>query len=627
MTLLAAETVSKRFNKQIILDDVSFTIQQGDRIGLVGKNGIGKTTLLELLAGRQGLDHGTITRAKNCAVDYVEQEKDDYAHMGLLEFVVDARRDLLDLRQQIVELEEQLERAPHDRHSLTKLGELQHDYEAADGFHLEQRCRTILTGLGFPESRFDDVIGRFSGGEKNRAGLARLLAGKGNLLLLDEPTNHLDIESTTWLEQYLTELNRACIIVSHDRAFLTATAQQVWEMAYGKLDVYVNGFERYLVERDERRRLAEHRHRHQQEEIRRIEDFVRRNIAGQKTRQAQSRQKYLNRLRRLPPPKAEASGPAITMTSSGRSFAHVLAVDSVSLGYGSEPVVSEVTFDMYRGDKVGLIGRNGSGKTTLLRALTGELEPIGGSVSIGNNVDVAYFDQDLSDLNETATVLDNIWELEPTAESGRMRSFLARFGFTGDDVFKVVSALSGGEKTKLSLARLLYHPANLIIMDEPTNHLDIYAREALEEALTEYDGTVLIVSHDRHFLDRVAQRIIYVDGGRAQVYDGNYSYFREKSAPAPEAPASREQPGKQAYLEFKELSRRRARHKKELQSAQSRIEDTERELERITADVEHNIPRHDWEALQAAAEKKKELENRLLELYVHLDELRSQTID
>ncbi len=626
MTLVAVEHISRKFNSQVILDDVSFPIQDSDRIGLVGRNGIGKTTLLEMLAGKQEPDSGTVVRAKGTIVDYVEQEKDEYLEFTIFDFVAAARQDILDLRKEIARLEHHLEKQPHDEEALQQLGSLHQKFEALNSHALENDISTILLGLGFPLSRHHDKLKHLSGGEKNRAGLARLLAGRGNLLLLDEPTNHLDIESTMWLEQYLKQLNAACMVVSHDRAFLSNTVDQIWEIGFGKIDVYHGGFEKYLVDRDERKRLHEHKYRHQQEEIKRLEDFVRRNMAGQKTRQAQSKLKYLARIERIPPPKGDGKGPLIRVESSGRSFNHVLAVENLSLGYNGFPVVQDVQFDLFRGDKVGLIGRNGSGKSTILKALLGEIAPLEGSLRLGTNVDVAYFDQELSDLNLSATVVDNLWELDPTADVNKIKTFLARFGFSGEASLKATAALSGGEKTKLCLARLLYYPANLIIMDEPTNHLDIDAREALEEALREYDGTLLIVSHDRYFLDAVINRVLHIDRGRVRSYNGNYSYFREKSTPTPvqQSAKSKEASGKQSYLELKEQSRKKTKQKRELQSLRSRIADHEKELERLEADISANIPRHDWEALQRASDRKQEVENLLIDEMAQLEQMEAE---
>jgi ATP-binding cassette, subfamily F, member 3 len=629
VALLAVDKVTKRFKDQIILDQVSFTIQPSDRVALVGKNGIGKTTLLELVAGKQHADTGAITRSRACVIDYIEQEKSEYLDLTLFDFVAAARSGILRMKQEIHDLEHHLEIHPGDSESLERLGALQHTFEQQGGFSLETDIATILTGLGFRSDRYNDRLRNFSGGEKNRAGLARILAGSGNLLLLDEPTNHLDIESTTWLEDYLAKLDRAWIIVSHDRTFLTATASQVWEITYpGKIEVYHGGFDQYMAEREHRRELAAHHYRHQQEEIKRIEDFIQRNMAGQKTRQAQSKLKYLNRIKRLPPPQSDGKGPSISVQSSGRSFAHVLAVENLAIGYGSEILVQDLDIDVYRGDKIGLIGRNGSGKSTLLKTLIGELEPVSGTIRLGNNVNVAYFDQELSDLNEELTVLDSIWAVDPSAEPGPLRSFLARFGFTGDDALKRVSALSGGEKTKLCLALLLYHPANFVILDEPTNHLDIFAREALEGALREYDGSCLIVSHDRFFLDQVVDKVIYLDAGRARVFAGNYSEFHERMLQANvPGPKVKNEKQRQEYFEFREQSKRRARLKKEIESVRETISRLETELADAVNEMNYGVAGDDWEALQSLTERRRHLEEDILALYVRLEELEGTQLD
>jgi ATP-binding cassette subfamily F protein 3 len=477
--------------------------------------------------------------------------------------------------------------------------------------------------LGFPENRFHNQLGDFSGGEKNRAALAKILAGKSTLLLLDEPTNHLDIESTIWLEEYLKGLDRAYLIVSHDRMFLSNTIQKVWEISSGKINQYFNGFDGYLTEREERKRLLAHRYRHQQEEIKRIEDFIRRNMAGQKTKQAQSRQKYLSKIKRISLPDAEKTKPTFSLDSGQRSFNLVLSVEKASFGYGNHALVKDVNFNIYRGDRVGLIGLNGSGKTTILKSILGDLDIIDGSAEIGRKVDVAYFDQELSDLEKNNTILDELWLVDPRAEAGTLRSFLARFGFQGDDIFKKIKVLSGGEKTKLVLAKLLFFPANFLIFDEPTNHLDIDSRQALEGALQDYTGTILVVSHDRFFLDQVTDRIIAVEKGNINIYHGNYSYYKDKHEASGEIVEKKStDPEKiDQYTEFKKLSQKKGKIKKELRSTQSKIKDHETILHRLEDDIRHNIPRSDWGKLAAASQEKSRIEDLLLELYNRLEEL------
>ena len=620
MTLLTAEKLARQFDDQVILDQVSFAVNSGDKIGLLGRNGCGKTTLFEIITGQQETDAGTVHRSRDCKIDYAEQELGEYLDLTLAEYVAQGRPDILEMRAKISEAEHQLEADPHDRGLLEDLGSLQEKYQMSGGFEFDHQIDTILQGLGFVPERHGERLRNFSGGEKNRASLARILAGNGSLMLLDEPTNHLDIESTQWLEEFLAGTRRAYIVVSHDRMFMRRVVRDVWELLRGKIEFYTGGMDKYFEERAERRRLHEHRFRHQQEHIRKVEEFIRRNMAGQKTKQAQSRLKYLSRIKRLPPPKVDEQATRIQMSFSGRSYAHILSLREVALGYGDRVVLDGLNVDIYRGEKVGLIGRNGSGKTTLLKSLIGELAPADGEICLGNKVDVAYFDQELTELDPDLTVLDSIWEVDPMAEGSKMRAFLARFGFTGEEPFKVVRALSGGEKTKLSLARLLYHPANFIIFDEPTNHLDMDSREALEAALVEYDGSCLIVSHDRHFLDRVVNRILHIDGGTMNQYDGNYSYFIERTRPL-EGETVKPVKSKEAYLSFKEQSKARGRLKKDIKAAREKIVELEEELAQLEQDIEFDLPRNDWEALQAASLRKEEVEHELLETYARLEEL------
>ena len=621
MTLVTAERISLKFNDQVILEDVSFTIKTGDRIGLVGKNGCGKTTLFEIMVGRMELNRGKVHRSRRCSIDYIEQETSQYADLSLFDYVAAARDDLATMRTEIAVLEHHLQIEPDDRERLNRLGELQERFELEGGFNFENDVHTILHGIGFAKDRFTDLLKNFSGGEHNRAGLAKALAGKGNLLFLDEPTNHLDIESTQWLEGYLRETERSFVVVSHDRSFLSASVDKIWELRLAKLEFYTGGLERYLAERVARRSRHERRYRHQQEEIKRLEDFVRRHMAGQKTKQAQSKLKYLGRIKRLAKPRGDGATTRIGMASSGRSFAHVLSVPEVSLGYGDKVVIRDMSFDVYRGDKVGIIGRNGSGKSTFLKTLIGELSPVRGDIKLGHQVDVAYFDQELSDLDPKSTVLDSMWEMDPMAVIGKIRSYLARFGFSDEDPFKRVASLSGGEKTKLSLARLLYHPANFIIFDEPTNHLDMDSRERLEEALLEYDGSCLIVSHDRYFLNKVVDRILYLNDGIATMYDGNYAYFCEKTEPSDQPTTPKPGKSRNDYLAFKEKSRQRGRHKKLLQSTRDKIVEFEEELKRLTHELENAIAPEDWERLTAATTRKTEIEAELLEQLTLLEEL------
>ena len=552
----------------------------------------------------------------------------NFLEMTLFDFVVAARQDLLTQKSKIEELEHILVEDSSNKKAIEQLGKLHTEYEHAGGFNFETEIKLILSGLKFPLERHHDRIANFSGGEKNRAGLARVLAGNGNLVLLDEPTNHLDIESTKWLESYLQKTDKAYLVVSHDRMFLENCVNKIWEINHGRVDFYTGSFKKYLVDRAERKRLHEHHYRHQQERINQLEDFVRRNMAGQKTKQAQSKMKYLSRIKRLPPPESDGSGPSLKLESSGRSYAQILTAENLTVGYGDTEVVSNIKFDVYRGDKIGMIGHNGSGKSTLLKTLIGEISQVSGELQLGNNVDVAYFDQELSDLNLDQTVLESMWEMDPIVEMGVIRSFLGKFGFSGEDALKRVKTLSGGEKTKLSLARLLYRPANFIIFDEPTNHLDIVSREALEDALINFDGSFIVVSHDRYFLDRVAQKIFYVNNAHLSIYDGNYSFFEAKQAPPKQYKSVKTQSSsKKSHLSFKEKSKLKAKHKKELLSTKSKIADFEKEVEQLALELQGNIPQSDWEKLQETTNRKSKTEEKLLELYDKLEKLQEMKFD
>jgi ATP-binding cassette subfamily F protein 3 len=624
MTLIAGENISKQFEDRVIFKDLCFSANDRDRIGLIGPNGVGKTTLFEIMTERLTPDSGGIVKAKNCLISYMKQEFSGDGSISLFNYILSAREDLLQLEADIKKAESDVERAGGSTKAVERLGELQHLYEASGGYEFANEAKRILRGLGFPENRFHNPIALFSGGEKNRAALARALASKSNLLLLDEPTNHLDIDSTIWLEEYLKSQAKAYIIVSHDRTFLANTIDKVWEISNKKIEQYFNGLEKYLIERENRRIHLERQYKRQQEEIKRIEDFIRRNIAGQKTRQAQSKMKYLSRIKRIEPPRSDQTGLSLELDSGDRSFNLVLSMEKATFGYGHRAIVRDVDFNLYRGERVGLIGKNGSGKTTILKTILGELEPIDGSVRIGQKADVAYFDQELSDLNEENTVLDEIWQVDPLAEAGRIRTFLARFGFRGEDPLKKVAVLSGGEKTKLELAKLLFFPANFIIFDEPTNHLDIDSRQALEEALAGYNGASLIVSHDRYFLDRTVNKIIAIEEGTIKVYLGNYSYYREKTQDSVErAPKKGTDPDRiKEYADFKKLSQFKGRIKKELRSATSKIQDCEAALKKIEKEIDFNIPKTDWEKLTEAYSEKSRLEEMILELYERLEELK-----
>ncbi|MCK5124767.1 MAG: ABC-F family ATP-binding cassette domain-containing protein [candidate division Zixibacteria bacterium] len=620
MLLATLSNITKRFDDQLIIENGSFSMQEGQKVGLVGSNGTGKTTLFRMIVGEIRPDSGSIDFKKGIKTGTVAQELHHELEFSLRDFCYMTHPKVNDVRMQIAKLEPSIaEQNPPDEivneyHALTQ------EYTELGGYRFETEVKLVLEGIGFSRTQMNRQLASFSGGERNRAQIAAVLLGDYDFLLLDEPTNHLDIQATIWLENHIAGSNKAFLIISHDRRFLQNTTEKIVELSMGRLDIYHCRYDKYIKERSKKLDVAEHHFRHQQEEIARIEDFIRRNMAGQKTKQAQSKQKYLARMKKLERPVKENNKPAFRIVDGGRSFKQVIKVDDLTIGYDSFPLVRDTDFELTRGDRVGLIGPNGCGKTTLLKTLGGLMEPISGDITIGGNVDVAYFDQELSNLNSQSDVLSEVWDIDPLAESGRIRSFLARFGFSGEDVFKPVSLLSGGEKTKLSLAKILYRPANLMIFDEPTNHLDIESIEALEQGLNEYPGTLLVVSHDRDFLDKVVNQIFDISHEHIRRYLGNYSYYAEKTQVNlnPMKTVSAEK--KASYERFKERGRVMGRYKKRLKQLTEMITNGEKRLKEMERD-ELVVDASNWERLNEIAQSKRSLEEDILGWYIEKEQL------
>ncbi len=626
MLLVTLSDIAKRFDEQVIVDNISLTISAGEKIGLVGRNGAGKTTLFNIISGTIRPDHGACDYHKGIRIGGVSQELDRDTHLSVYDFCFQGQQPVNDIRLQLSALEPVVMSGTPPQEVVNEYHYLTQQYEELGGYRLETEIKLVLEGMGFTRRQIERPLSSLSGGERNRAQIAAILTGEYHLLLLDEPTNHLDIQGTIWLENHIAASRTACLIISHDRRFLQNTVDKIAELSLGTLVLFPCRYEEYLVEREKRRQLAEHYFRHQAEEIERIEDFIRRNIAGQKTKQAQSKQKYLARLKRLERPRVERDQPTFHVKDGGRSFREVIKVEELTIGYDGIPVVEDINFALDRGNRVGLVGPNGCGKTTLLKTLGGILEPIAGDITVGGNVDVACFDQELSNLNLDSDVISELWEVDRLAESGRLRSFLARFGFTGDDVFKKVALLSGGEKTKLSLAKILYRPANVMIFDEPTNHLDISSIEALEEGLATYGGTLLIVSHDRYFLDRVVNQIFEIDRCRLYRYLGNYTAYVERKSQlaVPKKAVSDEK--KASYEQFREQSRRRSRFRKRLTQVTEMIAELEARMAHVDRE-QGVVDGSDWQRLQSLAAERRSVEEKLLNLYIEKEAMEQEPSD
>jgi len=597
--------IKKTYNNTELLKGIDLSVVRGERIGLVGPNGVGKTTLLKIALGQVLPDGGSVTLSNRIKLGYVSQEDEIASDYSLFLAMLESYSEMLKIKAELEDLE--LAVADGSEKSLQRYGELQHQWEMMGGYNLDTVIKSTLVGLGFSESEFHRPISSFSGGERNRASLAKVLLQQPDLLLLDEPTNHLDIESTVWLEEYLQAFAGALIVVSHDRVLLDHVVNKIVELDHGLLETYQGNFTAYCDERNERRRLQLKHYLQQQEEIENIQDFIRRNLAGQKTKQAQSKRLALSKLERLESPTSEVKRAAINLQVSRRAYQSILRVDNLSFGFGNTLLFQDIGFEIERGEKVGMIGRNGAGKSTLVKLLVGQLEPWEGTVEIGRNVDSEYVDQELSILNQNDSVLDTIWDIQPQWDAFQLRSHLARFLFFGEDVFKYVRMLSGGEKKKLALARLLATPANFVILDEPTNHLDIGSREVLEESLREYEGTVLFISHDRFFLESVAQRILALHEGKLHDWRGKYSEFAEKIKTIPlkgeAVHKSQKREERKQERRQKNLGTTRKRRLKELAEEISALEKDIDSLQTQLLDERHAS---DWEKLASLGQQQNE---------------------
>ena len=527
------ENIEKSYGPHDVLKGVTWQQNPGEHVGLVGRNGAGKTTLFRLLLKQEEADRGQILRASGMTIGHVGQHLQAEPGMSLFDFVETAFADVLAIDRRMRAIEHDLadptkSESEHGR-LLAKYAELQHDYEHADGYTLHALVERVLLGVGFADkNEWVRPIHEFSGGQQNRAMLARVLLTKVDLLLLDEPTNHLDLKGIEFLEEFLQEFKGSYLLISHDRTFLNRTVTKIVELAHGKLVEYPGNYEKFLQLRAERMEKMAKDYERQQDYIAETQDFIRRNIAGQKTKQAKSRRKMLDRLDELERPETDETLARFNLDGGARSGAVALTIDRVSAGWGEKRVIEDFTLQIRRGERYAIMGPNGSGKSTLLKTLAGRIPPLAGTVSYGHNVRVGYYDQTLGDLKPNGSVIDEVWNLDHSQTEEEVRSYLARFSFFGEDVYKKTRDLSGGEKGRLALAKIMYVGGNAMLLDEPTNHLDVYTREALEEALENFTGALIVVSHDRYFVDRVAENIIVVEDGRGEVYSGTYTDLVER---------------------------------------------------------------------------------------------------
>jgi ATP-binding cassette, subfamily F, member 3 len=528
--LFRLSEVTKSYSAREVLRGVSFQINPNEKVGLVGRNGAGKTTVFRMITGAETPDEGEVIKINSLKLGLLEQHVDFSENETVHTAALSAFKRLHDIEAEMRRLETQMATDVTDE-ILEKYAELQTEFELEDGFTYTARAEAILMGLGFPKETWATATNNLSGGQKNRLGLARLLLSQPDVLLLDEPTNHLDVNAVEWLEDFLRNYDKAFVIISHDRYFLDRTCQKIVEIEFGKAAVYKGNYSQYLIEREERREIQRRAFENQQHLISKTEEFIRRNLEGQKTKQAKSRRNMLQRMERVEAVTSDKPSGNFQLKKVERVGNQVLTVDELSIGYVGKILAENINFSLLRGEALGVIGGNGTGKTTFLKTVLGNIRELSGKIIWGAKVDIGYYSQNLEDLEPRNEIIKELRRIAPLAENGELRNFLARFLFTGDDIFKKVGDLSGGEKGRLALAKLIYSNKNVLVLDEPTNHLDIPSREALESALDAFQGTVITVSHDRYFLDRIASQIMsFEENGRVEIFNGNYSEFHDWNA-------------------------------------------------------------------------------------------------
>ena len=529
--LIQLNNITKNFVVNEIFSNVKMEINDKDRIAIVGRNGAGKSTLLKIISGELSFDSGERTVSKNTTIGYLSQEFIVREDLSIYEEMITCFDEIISLEANLEKLSYELtpENIEKDPSLLDRFDRLQNEVLTHKDYHYKSKIESVLFGLDFTKDVFDKKISTFSGGEKTRLSMAKLLLSEPGLLILDEPTNHLDMENVAWLENYLSSYNGAIVIVSHDRYFLDKVVNVVYNLEFGKLKKYVGNYSRFLkqYEEDYEKQLKEFTS--QQKDIKRLEEFVQKNIARASTsKMAKSRQKVLDKMELIDNPKKDDKAANIEFKIKEQSGRDVLMIENLKVGYDGKQVGNAYNFSVYKGDRIAIVGRNGIGKSTLIKTIAKKQNAIGGSVHYGSKVSLGYYDQKQAEFESSKTILNELWDEYPLMKEAEVRTVLGRFLFRGDSVLKIVRDLSGGEKARLQLAKLMLEKNNLLVLDEPTNHLDITSKQVLEDALENYDGTIVFVSHDRYFINKIANKVLDITGDDYSIYLGNYDYYLEK---------------------------------------------------------------------------------------------------
>lgn len=585
--LFRLSELSKSYGADRVLRGVTFQLNAGEKVGLVGRNGAGKTTVFRILVGTEFPDSGGVDKINGLRIGMLDQHVDFEGSETVHTAALSAFKKLHDIEAEMRILEKRMAE-DHSPELLDRYADLQTEFEHNGGFEYTARAEAILLGLGFEKDDWNVDTRVLSGGQKNRLGMVRLLLSESDILLLDEPTNHLDVKAVEWLEEYLRASDLAFVVVSHDRYFLDRTCAKIIELDNGRAYSYTGNYTEFLAQSELRKEQHQREYENQQSLISKTEAFINKNLAGQKTKQAKSRRNMLARMDRIDAPAKEVGGGSFQLKHVERTGTHVLTTERLAVGYGEDILAGEIDVVLLRGERLGIIGGNGTGKTTFLKTLLGKIRPIRGDFTWGAKTRLGYYSQQLEELDVQNEVIGEFRKVAPLAENGELRSFLARFLFFGDDVFKRVGDLSGGEKGRLSLAKLVYSGANVLLLDEPTNHLDIPSREALEESLLSFPGTIIVVSHDRFFLDRITNRTLDLRGdGAAELFNGSYTEYHDKIAG--NKPASTVE--RAGYRESESIDQEPSNTPASSMSKNERrkIEDRIREIETQIPDLEEEL--------------------------------------
>ncbi|MCT4594486.1 MAG: ABC-F family ATP-binding cassette domain-containing protein [Anaeromicrobium sp.] len=627
MIVLSCNNITKSFGVDTILKDISFSINKGEKVGLVGTNGAGKSTLFKVICGFLPYDNGEMYMSKNINLGYLKQSDLIDTNNSIYEEMLEVFKDLINMEDEIRLLEKEIakisENPNDDRiNSLMNVyAQKSEEFEKRNGYSYKSEIRGILKGLGFDESFYHKSIVHLSGGQKTRLKLAKLLLRKPDILLLDEPTNHLDMEAVEWLESFLKSYQGTVLLISHDRYFLDQVVGKIYEIENKKLTAYNGNYSFYSKQKEILYEQKLREYENQQRELEKQEEIIRRfkqHGTEKLAKRAKSREKKLDHMELIHKPLSFNDRSKLTFETQIKSGFEVLKAHGLEKQYDENLIFENVDFDIYKGEKIGLIGPNGVGKSTLLKIILGKI-PYGGKVVLGHNVNLGYYDQEQSDLNTSNIIIDEIWYENIKRSQTEVRSLLGSFLFKGEEVFKEISTLSGGEKSRLALLKLMLSKANFLLMDEPTNHLDISSKEVLEEALSNYDGTVLVISHDRYFLNKVTNKIIVLNRDKMETYLGNYDYYQEKKALLDEG-AKEEVPTitkTQMKLDRKKEKERKQQERKE-KKAQENLELRIQQVEEKIQFLEKEMCK---EEIYSDAKKSKEIHKEMNDLKDELNSL------